>query len=355
VVTKFYRTGAGSRSNPDSIGGDLRVGPIIAIPALLVEHGVDPVRVLAGVGLELRMFGDPDNRISFQHVGRLLEACRAATGCQHFGLMAVERYDQSSLGAVGYLMRHSATVGEGLRCLQLHQHLNDRGAVPYLLHLDSHRVALAYSIIWNDVPATSMIYDAAMGIAHKIMSELCGPAWKPLAVQFAHGAPETTLPYRRFFKCNPKFNAERTAVVFASSWLERPIQGADPVLRGVLDNAIRQMESSDPDRLAVRVRRTLCPMVLTGTATLANTARLFALHERTLRRRLEAEGTSFHELLNEARFEAAKQLLRDTRLPAAEIATVLRYSNPGAFSRAFRGWSGTTPSQWRNRHPVGHS
>jgi AraC-like DNA-binding protein len=45
----------------------------------------------------------------------------------------------------------------------------------------------------------------------------------------------------------------------------------------------------------------------------------------------------------------AQQLLRDTRLPAAEIAAILRYSNPGAFSRAFRGWSGETPRQWRER------
>jgi len=87
----------------------------------------------------------------------------------------------------------------------------------------------------------------------------------------------------------------------------------------------------------------------TTGARLASSARLFSLHERTLRRRLDADRTTFHELLNDARFEVAQQLLSDTRLPAAEIAAILGYSNPGAYSRAFRGWSGSAPKRWRDR------
>jgi AraC-like DNA-binding protein len=354
VVKKRGRTNAGDEADPAMHGGDARVGPILGLPSLLAERGVDPRRVFAEVGLDPSLLHDPENRISFRDFGRLLRACGAATGCPHFGLMAVERYDRNTLGAVGYLMRNSPTVGEALRKLQMHLHLNDRGAVAYLLHVDPDRVALVHAILWNDTPETSLIYDAAIGIVYKVLCELCGPSWKPLAVEFAHRPPEVTQPYRHYFGVNPRFDAERSTVVFASSWLGQPIRGADPVLRSVLDSVIRQMESGDSNGLAVRVRRALRPMVFTGTATLADTARLFALHERTLRRRLEAEGTSFHELLNEARFEAAKQLLRDTRLPAAEIAAILRYSNPGAFSRAFRAWSGASPRQRRGRNATGH-
>ena len=121
----------------------------------------------------------------------------------------------------------------------------------------------------------------------------------------------------------------------------------DPALRDSLERAVQQLEASEPDSLAVQVRRALYPMVLSGTATLGNTARLFSLHERTMRRRLEADGTTFQQLLNEARFEVAQQLLRETQIAAAEIAAILGYSNPGAFSRAFRGWSGSTPRCWR--------
>jgi len=247
------------------------------------------------------------------------------------------------------LMRNSPTVGDALRCLQLHMHFNDRGAVLHPLRLDSQRVAFVYTIIWHDTPATSLIYDAALGIAHKTMRDLCGPSWKPLALQFVHRRPEATQPYRKFFGVRPEFDAGRSAIVFASSWLDRPIPGADPKLRNVLARTIHGLEVDLRDSTTLQVRRALYPMVLSGTATLARTARLFSLHERTLRRRLEAEGTTFHELLNEARFSVAQQLLRDTHVSAAEIAENLGYANPGAFSRAFRGWSGTAPRQWRDR------
>jgi AraC-like DNA-binding protein len=325
----------------------MRVGAIIAVPSLLAERGLDPVRVFAAVGLDPCLLDDPEHRISFQDLGRLLAACADATGCPHFGLMAVERYGPDSLGAVGSQMHNSPTVGEALRNVQLHLHLNDRGAVLFLLHLEPERVALCYTIFWHDTHVTSLIYDAALAVAHKALCELCGPAFKPLAVQFAHRRPAAALPYKRFFGVRPEFDAERCAIVFASSWLDHPIAGADPALRESMERAVHQLEASEPDSLAAQVRRALYPMVLSGTATLAGTARLFSLHERTLRRRLEADGTMFHQLLNEARFEVAQQFLRDTRLPAAEIATILGYSNPGAFSRAFRGWSGSTPRRWR--------
>lgn len=170
-----------------------------------------------------------------------------------------------------------------------------------------------------------------------------------LAVQSAHRRPKVTQPYRRFFGVRPEFDAERSAIVFASSWLDHPIAGADSELHDSPEKAIHQLEASEPESLAAQVRRALSPMVSSGTATLAGTSRLFALHERTLPRRLEAEGTTFHQLLSDARFEVVRQLLRDTRLPAGEIRAILGYSNPGGFSRAFRGCSGITARRWRDR------
>ena len=238
-------------------GGDMRVGAIIAVPSLLAERGLDPVRVFAAVGLDPCLLDDPENRISFQDLGRLLAACADATGCPHFGLMAVERYGPDSLGAVGHQMRNSPTVGEALRNVQLHLHLNDRGAALFLLRLDPERVALCYTIFWHDTDVTSLIYDAALAVAHKALCELCGPGWKPLTVQFAHRRPAAALPYKRFFGTRPEFDAERCAIVFASSWLDHPVAGTDPALRDSLESAVHQLEASEPDSLCSESRDSL--------------------------------------------------------------------------------------------------
>jgi AraC-like DNA-binding protein len=75
------------------------------------------------------------------------------------------------------------------------------------------------------------------------------------------------------------------------------------------------------------------------------------MHRRTLNRHLRTEGLAFRQVANQVRFEIACELLANTDMALSQIAAVLRYSEPSAFTRAFRRWSGQTPSAWRASHP----
>jgi len=79
---------------------------------------------------------------------------------------------------------------------------------------------------------------------------------------------------------------------------------------------------------------------------------MLSMQVRTLERRLEGAGTSFHDLLEGVRFEVSCQLLKDTTLAIGEISGILGYGGASSFSRAFRRWSGTTPARWRERQPL---
>jgi AraC-like DNA-binding protein len=214
---------------------------------------------------------------------------------------------------------------------------------------DASRAILGYSIYRHGVPAAAQVYDCAIAIAHRILHELCGPGWKALRVQFSHGRPEGIAPYRRAFRSSVTFDADLSGVVFATTWLKRPIEGADPALHGFLERAIREAEAKGPMSFADQVQGMLHQMVLGGSASAEAVARLFAIHERTLRRRLAEEGTNLQQLINQARFELAQQLLGNTGLSVSKIATALQYGDPNAFSRAFRGWAQLSPTQWRAR------
>jgi AraC-like DNA-binding protein len=89
---------------------------------------------------------------------------------------------------------------------------------------------------------------------------------------------------------------------------------------------------------------------VTGQARSDQVAALFSMHSRTLSRRLNDFGTSFQALLDESRFEVARQMLEDSRTEVKQIAMALDYADASAFTRAFRRWSGTTPAQWRRNH-----
>ena len=87
--------------------------------------------------------------------------------------------------------------------------------------------------------------------------------------------------------------------------------------------------------------------LITGHARANHVAAMFSLHVRTFAPRLEGEGTSFQQLLDQSRFEIARQLLDDTAMDIRHIAAVLDYADASAFTRAFRRWSASTPDQWR--------
>jgi len=334
-------------ANFNTAPGDVRIAPVAALPDVLSDLGVAPRRAFARAGVKLAAFRNPESRISYEALGRLFAASEALTGCRHVGLLIGERFALKDLGAVGYLMRNSRTVGDALRALLLNLHLQDRGAVPVLLKLDPSSVLLGYSIYKHGVPATAQMYDAAIAIGFHILQEIGGPTWRPLAVQFAHHRPDDVRPYRRLFGPSIRFDAEVSGIAFASAWLDHSIAGADPALHELISRALTDILGTNSIAFSEQVQGVLHQMVLSGTSSAEDVARLFGMHERTLRKRLRAEKTSLHRLVSQTRFELAQQLLKYTRLPTSEIATALRYADLSTFSRAFKSWAKISPRQYR--------
>jgi AraC-like DNA-binding protein len=332
-----------------SMTGDVRIGPVMAIPGLLREFGVTPRSAFRQAGVGLRLFANSDNRIPFEALVRLLDVCARFTGCEHFGLLVGERFRLGALGAVGKLMRNSANVGEALRALLLHLHLYDRGAVPVLVEIDRTSLLLGYAAYGQAAPSTAQVYDAAVAMGFRMLQELCGPAWTPLHVQFSRLRPRDTAAYRRLFRSRLRFDAEACGVVFASTWLDQPIAGADPALRNLLAQTIEDAENRNAMSFAEQVECALLQLALNGTTSARDVSRCFGIHDRTLRKRLRAEGTSLQTLLDRTRFGIARQLLGETGLSVADVSSALRFSDPNVFSRAFRNWAGVSPREWRRR------
>ena len=282
-----------------------------------------------------------------EDIGRLFDTCVRLTDCDHFGLLVGARFDLGGFGPLGLLLRNSASVGDALRSLLLHLHLHDRGAAPVLLAPSPSTVLLGYSVYRRETSAIPQIYDAALAIAHRILRELCGSSWKPRRVQFSYRRPRNTTPYTQVFQSPVHFEAAVSGIKFASTYLQRPIEGADPALYQDLVMTINEAEAKGGMSFCDKVQGVLHQMVLSGSSSAATVARLFGIHERTLRRRLADEGKNLHELVQQTRFELAQQLLENTEIPVTGIATALRYEDPNAFSRAFRGWAGRSPRQWR--------
>lgn len=327
----------------------VRVGPLAGIPAVMRSLGCEPAPVFAQSGFKLAQFEDPDIRIPYMAASKLLARCVAATGCRHFGLLVGERSLPSHLGIAGYLLHGAPDVGTALRSLVKYLDLHDQGGVPTLT-TTGNRTSLGYAIHLSGVEAADQIYDLSIALACNIMRTLCGTNWHPAETLLMRRAPGDLTPYRRFFRAPLRFNTDESAVVFPTSWLSHRLPSADPLLQQHLEREAEELHAEHHADLTGSIRRLLRQCLTSRQCSAADIARQLGIHERTLNRRLLAEGTSFRQELEQVRHATSQQLLAGTTLALAEIATSLGYADASAFSRAFKRWSGVTPAHWRAEH-----
>ena len=329
--------------------GTVRIATVTAIPLVLEQLGYNPVTVLAECGFDISLFDDPDNIITHHNRSQLLQQCVNKTGCQHFGLLIGQKTGPSALGLVGFFMQHSPDLATALHSLVRYSHLHVRGVVIYL-EKENASAFLGYGIYQANIEAHQQIEDGAVAIAFNILRQLCGPSWKPDEVHFSHQKPADSRAYKQFFNAPVKFDTEHSGLLFSAHWLQQPVAGADPELYRFLQKQIDEFDHRSADDFAEQVQRVLHSALHTHQATADHIAELFSIHPRTLNRRLKSCGTSFQQLADQTRFEIAQQLLENSSIQLNQIAATLDYADASAFSRAFRRWSGMSPTLWREQN-----
>jgi AraC-like DNA-binding protein len=329
--------------------GFIHLGVSKEIAPTLREFGLDPDPLIRAAGLDPRLFDDGMSVISFAALGRLYTLCVARTHCPHFGLLVGRRATILSLGMVGRLMLHSDTVGDALRVLVANLSLHDRAVLPSLTISDGTAL-LTYATYQAESTSAEQIRDAALGVTVNIVRTLCGSNWNPVEVLLPKAAPADTEAYRRHFRAPARFNQETATLVFPARDLDLRVVGADPLLRGMLEERIQHLKDAQGSDFSDDIRRLLRTRLTSHRCSVKDIADLLTMHRRTLSRRLQG-GIGYRALTDEIRFEIACQLLEDTDVPLSQIAAALAYSEASAFTRAFRRWSGETPSTWRaERH-----
>ncbi|MEJ1935498.1 AraC family transcriptional regulator ligand-binding domain-containing protein, partial [Nostoc sp. NIES-2111] len=181
------------------------------MPGLLSDFGLDAERVVRGVGLDPAVVSDPESLIPIQTGGALLSHCVAATGCQHFGLLAAKASGSAALGLLGLACRNQPDVESALRLLTEGLHADHPAAVT-TLQLKDGFVQLGYVLIEPEVQAADQIHDCAIGIATLLMRQLCHPSWNPAQLLLQRRRPANPKPWQAFFRVTPEFDSEQSAI-----------------------------------------------------------------------------------------------------------------------------------------------
>jgi AraC-like DNA-binding protein len=324
--------------------GTHRVGVAAELPRVLLELGVDPRPVLAASGVAPELLRDPENRIPFDILGRLVDEAVAASGCPHLLALVGLQGGVNSLGIVGRLMATAPTLREAILDLCINQVRYINGAVAYLTMQDGVGF-WGYSVQAAPLRGIGGILDGAVGVGVSLLHQLVG--LRPEEVRLAHAAPANPAGYRVAYGVPVVFDAEPSCVVVPAKMLDMPVRTADPALRRILQRQVRDFWARTEPSMAERTQRMLAAHVTSGEPTLELVAVGLGIGPRTLNRCLQAEGTSFRAILDQVRHDVARQLLGTTRMPVTEIGLALGYASPPGFVRAFRRAAGLPPNEWR--------
>lgn len=315
--------------------------------AELRSRGIDVARLRETVGLQAVDLEDPDARIPIESLIALGVSAAEATNDPAFGLHLAEHYRPNVFGVLDYLAHSSRTLGEAIRHLCRYNRLF-QDAAETVLDVEGDRAHVWQRALGGFVLPPAMNENSMANLV-VIGRELTGRDVVPLEVTFVHPEPPYSREHARIFKTKVRFGAERDGIVLPREALDYPIKNADPALCNILERHAAQLLAQMPrvDLFSHRVRELCAAELKEGTPTAAKIADHLHISERTLRRRLSDEGTSWEDVLDGLRRDLSKRYLNEPRLGIEDVALMLGYSEAGAFRRAFRRWFGVTPAEHR--------
>ncbi|HEY6106565.1 MAG TPA: AraC family transcriptional regulator ligand-binding domain-containing protein [Anaeromyxobacteraceae bacterium] len=307
--------------------------------------GLDAEALLRRAGVDAARLADPDARLPAEQADALWREAFAAAGDPCLALHAAEATPFGAFPALDYLAASSATLGEGLSRVAAYFPLVDsRGRI------DVRPAAGAVALVFRgaggrDIPPPAQEYTLAVicGRARQVASA----PWKPAEVRFTFPCPERAEEHARLFGVEPRFEAREAALVLPRAAWDLPTRSPDPGLSSLLeDHARRLAGAAAAEDLPGEVRAAVAADLPGREPSLAAVARRLGRSRRSLQRRLEECGTSFAKLVAAARRERAEAFLaRDVSV--AEVSWLVGFSEQSAFTRAFRRWTGRSPTQFR--------
>jgi AraC-like DNA-binding protein len=296
-------------------------------------------------------FANPETRVPHRAVMALLQQLVEASGDPSIGVRAGCSVERGDFDALEYAARSSVDVRGAIGCMNRYMNLLNEAARVELRE-EGDRAIWEFRITDGvpQVPAANDFVVACAITYARMYTEVPDVSFE---VHLMHAQPTDLVAYKRAFGDSVKLGMPHNAWVFPTKLLAVPMRHAEPLIYLAFETRAKELAERlrDQQGVAARVREVVFAQLRAGNASMASVASAMVMSVATLRRRLEAEGTTHSEILDRVRSDLATLYLSESRLSVREIAFLLGYSQARAFHNAFRRWSdGSTPVDYRTRH-----
>ncbi|MBW4597326.1 MAG: AraC family transcriptional regulator [Brasilonema angustatum HA4187-MV1] len=316
--------------------------------ALAADSDLEAEQMLAAIGLYPEILKDADVYISHEKFIALWVELVRCSGNPSIGLRMAEFAQPSCWDVVGYAVESSPNLNEAMRRIVrsvrvLHEEaemtFEVKGKVARLTHTVPSFPISPYRANCDWVVAGIFL----------LIRRITGVDFVPLKVGFQYSLPEDISAYHRLFRAPLKFGQPVNEIAFDSTFLSSPLLKSYPGLGRVLDRYIEDLLAKLPhsESFIDSVRREISIELRGGNLGVEVIAKRLGFVPRTLQRKLKEAGSSYQELLDEMRRSLSIHYLQEQHMAVSEVAFLLGFSEASAFYRAFKRWTGTTPSEFR--------
>lgn len=311
-------------------------------------EGLDGRALFAELGLDYAALDDPDARFPQDDMTRLWQLAVQRSGNPAIALN-IARVHTPAFPVVGYALMSSRNLAEGFERLERYQRIIAEGA-DLSFRRQPEGCLFSVQVHGDRLQPARQSAECSLASLIGLVRWITGRQIRPLEVQLAGEPPRDIAPYVALFEAPLKFGQTHCAMLFSHADMDAPLPTANAELARLHDRfAGEYLARFESSRFSHQTRQVLCRLLPQGEPKREAVAEALHLSERTLQRRLQEEGSSYQQLLDDTRRELAQQYLATPHMTLLEIAYLLGFSEPSNFFRAFRRWFGVTPGEYRER------
>ena len=326
------------------------MGPMIR--NLLEMHGLDAVTIAGRTGVDLAAVPGPNERIEIDKVDALLRVALTGIADPAFGLQAARCWHPANLGVLGHAWLSSSTLRTGLTRLARYWALVGERARLEVKDTPRGLKVLFWGNRGNPatVPVAAVLADIAMAVLLDMCRLNAGAALRPISVSLRRKEPEQAAPYTRFFGCTPQFGMDENALVLTSRDADRRLPTTNKQLAAVFDHLLTsELARLDKDDVVARCQAEVLEHLPSGETSEEDIAKRLHMSPRTLQRKLAEAEITYLQLVENTRRNLALQYIHDQQRSITDITFLLGFSEPSSFARAFKRWTGQSPTDYRAR------
>lgn len=304
--------------------------------------------ICENVGLNVSDLNDASRRVPIEQAIRVWEVCVKATGDKQLGLHLGSQTGPLILGLVGHLMQSSRTLKQAFDQVVK---FNETFTNLFTYRMEDKKATTTLEFdpasIWKSLsPVTAQhAVDQAMAGTLSVFRMLATDKVMPTRIEMEMPRPRVWREYEEVFQLAVQFGSTGNRLVFDSHHLSAAVRSYDESLFASLTESLTKAKATAKSiKLTHKIHNLILTDYMGQTPTIEMIAANFSMAPRSLQRKLTAENTTFREVVAATQMEVAKRLLSHQH-KVSEVARLLGYSDARAFRRAFKSWTGNTPSK----------